>query len=50
MAKHNLWRVCINKKTNADIFFLKDEHESYNWAHVKMDPVKNVVNTENVKS
>ena len=38
------------KKTQADTFIQLDEDESYNWAHVKIDPVKNEVRTKNIKT
>ena len=42
--------VSRNGNTKANNYILKDEGESYNWAHVKMDPVKTEVNIENVKT
>ena len=38
------------ENTNADSNFLKNEDESYRWAHIKINPVKNETNTENLKT
>ena len=40
--------VSRKENTKADTYILQDEDDSYNWAHVKIDPVKNEVKTENV--
>ena len=42
MVKKNLRRISFKKR--------KHEDEFNKWAHVKMDPVKNEVNTENIKT
>ena len=36
--------------TNLDSYILQNEDESYKWYHVKIDPVKNEINTEDVKT
>ena len=51
MAKQNLRRVRIKKKnTKAEYYVLQYEYESNNWANVNIDPIKNELNTENVKT
>ena len=38
---------CVQRKenTSADTYILQDEEKYYNWDHIKVDPVKNEVNT-----
>ena len=38
------------ENTKSDSYILKDEDRTYNWAHTKIDPINNEVNTENVKN
>ena len=38
------------KNTKASTYILQYKEESYNWAHVKIDPVKTEFKTENVKT
>ena len=42
--------VSRKENTKADSNILQNEYEFYKWAHVKIDPVKNEVNTENLKT
>ena len=38
------------ENTKADTYILQDEDRYYNWAHVKIYPVKNEVRNENIKA
>ena len=42
--------VSRKENTKADSFVLQNEDESYKWDRKKIDPVKNEVNTENIKT
>ena len=42
--------ISSKEKTKANYYILQNEDEYYKWAHVKIDPVRNEVNTENVKT
>ena len=38
------------ENTKSHSYILQIQDESYKWDHVKIDPAKNEVNTENVKN
>ena len=40
----------MKENTKIDTYILQYEDDSNNWAHVKIDPFKNEVNTKNVKT
>ena len=42
--------VSRKENTTADSYVLQDEEDSNNWSHVKIDPVKNEIKSENVKN
>ena len=51
MVKKNLRRVRTkNRKTKTDSYILKEEYKSFNRAHVEIDPIKNEVKNENLKT
>ena len=42
--------VSRKENTMADSYVPQDEDDSNDWAHIKIDPVKNEIKTENVKT
>ena len=51
MAK-NIYGEYVSRKENtkADTYILQDEYVPYNCSHVKIDPFKNEVKTENAET
>ena len=51
MAEQKIqWVHNREKNTKSNTYLLQDEDDSYNWAHVKIDILKNKVKTENFKT
>ena len=49
---NKIYREYVSRKVNTkpDTYIIQDEDKSYNWDHVKIDPIKNDGKTENVKT
>ena len=50
ILKTYIWYVSRKQHTKEDNYILQDENNYYNLAHVKVDPIKNEVNNENLKT
>ena len=57
LIRHVIWPnktygeyISIKQNTKETSYILKNKHQYYNWAYIKMDPVKTEVNTENTKT
>ena len=49
LDKTHRYNVSIKENTKANAYIIQDEDESYNWAHVKPNPVNIEVITGNVQ-